>query len=305
MRPIRRRSVLAFAAAALSSSIFIAIPASADEPTTTPAAPPGKLDRDVRRPLFWTDVVVAAGAGAAWIGLETQKATLANGPCTLCDTNGFDRSARDALRWEGSENVADGLSYGMFAVAGIGGLGLTLSAALDAGRPENLAEDELLVMESLTTAMLVNEAVKFSLPRERPFAHFHNADVPCAGGDCAAAERNDRNLSFFSGHTTMAFALATAAGTVTSMRHYPMAPFVWVEGMLSGTVMGYLRIAADRHYLSDVLTGAGVGAAFGFAVPFFHLRFAGDRASSMFRPSVVPLVAPSAGGATFGLAGGW
>src|SRR6059058_3168029 len=71
------------------------------------------------------------------------------------------------------------------------------------------------------------------------------------------------NLSFFSGHATLAFALATSAGTVASMRHHRLAPVMWAVGLLLATTGGYLRIAADRHYATDVLTGALVGSAVG------------------------------------------
>jgi membrane-associated phospholipid phosphatase len=35
---------------------------------------------------------------------------------------------------------------------------------------------------------------------------------------------------------------------------------------------GYLRIAADKHYFTDVLVGAIVGSAIGVAVPYFAHR---------------------------------
>ena len=39
--------------------------------------------------------------------------------------------------------------------------------------------------------------------------------------------------------------------------------------------VGYLRIASDTHYLTDVLAGAAVGTAFGVLVP--SLRFSRER----------------------------
>ena len=41
------------------------------------------------------------------------------------------------------------------------------------------------------------------------------------------------------------------------------------SGLSMAAFTGYLRIAADKHYLSDVLTGAIVGSAVGFVVPYF------------------------------------
>jgi membrane-associated phospholipid phosphatase len=74
-------------------------------------------------------------------------------------------------------------------------------------------------------------------------------------------------MSFFSGHTTWAFALAASSGTVASMRGYELAPVVWAVGLPLAAATGYLRIAADRHYLSDVLVGAAVGTAVGIGFP--------------------------------------
>ena len=48
---------------------------------------------------------------------------------------------------------------------------------------------------------------------------------------------------------------------------------MWAAGLTLATLTGYLREAADKHYLSDVLTGAAVGAAVGWAIPYLHYRF--------------------------------
>ena len=78
--------------------------------------------------------------------------------------------------------------------------------------------------------------------------------------------------SFYSGHTTLAFALATSMGTVASMRRYRLAPLVWALGIPLATLTGLLRMSADRHYLTDVLTGAVLGGGMGFLGPFLHRK---------------------------------
>ena len=65
---------------------------------------------------------------------------------------------------------------------------------------------------------------------------------PCAPS-CGV---DNPRFSFFSGHTAIAFAAVGPRLTVT----IPLA---------SST--GYFRIAANRHYLTDVLAGAAVGVA--------------------------------------------
>jgi membrane-associated phospholipid phosphatase len=51
------------------------------------------------------------------------------------------------------------------------------------------------------------------------------------------------------------------------MRGYRLAPLVWGVGMPLAAATGYLRIAADKHYLTDVVVGALFGAAVGVALP--------------------------------------
>ncbi len=55
------------------------------------------------------------------------------------------------------------------------------------------------------------------------------------------------------------------------MRGYRLAPWIWGAGLSLAVATAYLRIAADRHYASDVTVGAAIGSLTGFAVPYlFH-----------------------------------
>ena len=87
------------------------------------------------------------------------------------------------------------------------------------------------------------------------------------------------NLSFYSGHTTFAFALASSTATVATMRQYRLAPLVWGAGMLLASTTGYLRIASDKHYGTDVVTGALMGTAMGVGIPYLAHRPATSLAS--------------------------
>jgi membrane-associated phospholipid phosphatase len=118
-------------------------------------------------------------------------------------------------------------------------------------------EDALVIAQATAIAGLLNGIAKDSFARRRP-----NAGLQATG---------DANTSFYSGHTTQAFALAAAAGTVSTIRGYPSAPWVWAGGMTLAAGVGYLRVAADQHWATDVLAGAAVSGLVGFAVPWvFH-----------------------------------
>ena len=120
--------------------------------------------------------------------------------------------------------------------------------------------DSVIILQAFAINGNVTQLGKFVSGRDRPFVTFspdpEALDVP--------------SLSFWSGHTSSAFSLATAAGTVASMRGYRSAPWVWVAGLTFAAATGYLRVAADKHYMSDVLTGAAVGTTHrgGSSLPF-------------------------------------
>jgi len=139
-------------------------------------------------------------------------------------------------------------------------------AARDHGTPDAAWVDVLLISEATAVALAMNQAVKFVVGRERPFVHALPDDKKGQ-----TAHPSDNNVSFYSGHSTFAFAMAASAGTIASMRRYRLAPSIWATGMALAAATAYLRIAADRHYASDVTVGAILGSATGIAVPrLFH-----------------------------------
>jgi membrane-associated phospholipid phosphatase len=100
----------------------------------------------------------------------------------------------------------------------------------------------------------------------------------------------DNNTSFPSGHVTLAFSVVTSSAEIANLRGYRHAPWIWRIGMPVAAFTAYLRVAADRHYLTDVLMGAGVGSGIGFAVPYF-----GHRRHDARVPSVGVTPAPRGG----------
>jgi len=110
------------------------------------------------------------------------------------------------------------------------------------------------------------QSMKFSFNEERPDA-------------------SDK-LSFPSGHTATAF-------TNASVLFYENKDAnIWYasSGYLFAAATGFLRIANNKHYTSDVLAGAGIGTAVGLAVsywsPFKSLTLGKNKTHAFVYPQI-------------------
>jgi hypothetical protein len=266
---LRRRGTSAeVLVAALTFSLFAALP----EPTAPPEGNPPLPGAQVRNlPVsYWVDGAIIAAAGLSWIATDTFLFNqLAPTQCRWCDRaadsadklNGVDAWARGA-RWSPSQQgTANGLSS-VIAFGILPASALALDFVLAAPNQRAWVPGDLLIVgETATLATLIDQTVKFLSARQRPFAHFQPTGQP------PASLSGDANLSFFSGHATVAFALAVSLGTVSQMRGYRWAWLVWAIGVPLAASVAYLRMAADVHYLSDVLVGSAVGALCGYGLP--------------------------------------
>ena len=205
--------------------------------------------------------------GVGYIVSETAlKPYLAPSTCRWCNPTSYDITVRNALRWhDPAPAVTLSNVYG-FVVAPVVGLGLTMLAS-SGYRGDHLGrwlDDAIPVIEAGVLSGVVNQIVKFSVGEQRPFVHF---------GDPNRPHQLDDDVSFYSGHTTLAFALATSAGLVAHLRHYRLEPVVWAAGYTIAATTGYFRMAGDEHYLTDVVVAAAVGTGIGLLVPLgFHAR---------------------------------
>jgi membrane-associated phospholipid phosphatase len=81
---------------------------------------------------------------------------------------------------------------------------------------------------------------------------------------------NGSNLSFPSGHTALAF-----TGAHLLYREYRnQSPWIGIGGYAAATAVGVLRVVNRKHWVSDVVTGAGIGIlsveAAGLMLPVWH-----------------------------------
>jgi len=225
-----------------------------------------RADQEALRTDWRVDGAVTAAAFALWGGTQLFEGELAATSCRWCNPGRVDVAVRDALRWNDTSAANLASNLGAYLFVPLTSLGLL---ALEARREDRLAElpaDGLVIAEAVALNGALAQIVKLAVGRERPFVHALPADQKPL-----TAHPADNNVSFYSSHTSFAFSLAVSTGTVASMRNDRWAPLIWAVGLAGATAVGYLRVAADQHYFTDVLAGAAVGSAIGFAVPYgFH-----------------------------------
>ncbi|HPM73311.1 MAG TPA: phosphatase PAP2 family protein [Spirochaetales bacterium] len=190
--------------------------------------------------------------------LAAQEATpLPAYPLDVSTVNAFDRPLM-APYDETLDTISDYSQYAAFLTPGV----LALSAPVSDwfGLGAMYAGSALLSYTARTV-------LKAAIVRERPYLYFDGAPAD-------AIAEGDHLDSFPSGHAIMAFAGAAFTATLYAER-YPDAP-----ERLPATIAAYalaaltvgLRVASGSHFASDVLAGAAIGSAFGFAVPFAASR---------------------------------
>ncbi len=129
------------------------------------------------------------------------------------------------------------------------------------------AKDLVVLTEVGAINLAITNTIKFAIQRPRPFSYgLDGSDRDPSDGDA--------RLSFYSGHTSTAFAMATAYGVLFQARH-PHSKWrapVWVLSYGLAATTGVMRVTAGKHFWSDVAVGAIAGSAIGLAIPALHLR---------------------------------
>lgn len=254
--------------------LFLALPVFAPASTMAPADTPPDESRsesedekarpDELRYSAATSAPLLAGAIASVVLPSAIHRTPVS--CRWCDganPNAIDRWARKA-KWE-DPCRAGRLSYWTFGAAGA----IALLPMSHESRREDWLVNAGAVADSVAVTVMLTQVAKYTVRRERPSASTCHPERPT---------EPDRNLSFFSGHTAIAFAMVASAREAARLRGHPRNQWLWMGGAAS-VATGYLRVAGDRHHLLDVTTGAAVGYLVGRWVPR-HLHGASARGAS-------------------------
>lgn len=212
------------------------------------------------------DIATTAAFTATWMLAETAlKEPLSPQDCHWCSSNSFDAWAREGLKWNSVTTAAKLSDVGLLLALTNGFGGLAWAAAADHGG-EDFAINSLYVLQTVSFTMTFTNVVKVLVARQRPAIYYDS-------NYASHLSESEQNLSFFSGHAAFAFAFASAASSLASLRGYRHARWVWAAGLSIAAFTAYARIGADAHYTSDVLIGSAVGAGLGGLVPrWLHAR---------------------------------
>ena len=111
-------------------------------------------------------------------------------------------------------------------------------------KDQRTKDKTFVVCSTVIISGVVTTALKYSINRKRPFESYADIEKETSGG----------GPSFPSGHTSVAFSLATSVSIVCP-KWYVIAPsFLWASAV------AYSRMDLGVHYPTDVLAGAIVGS---------------------------------------------
>lgn len=154
---------------------------------------------------------------------------------------------------------------------------------------EGIADDVMGLLEAHKINWASSSLVKNIVGRRRP-----PLEAAVASGDREAIDRSGpsgRN-SFYSDAASKAFAYAAYTDSVLARRFGDnRMPRIWSAIGLYGlaSYVAYTRIEEGKHYLSDVIVGAGAGLAVGKIVHAMHHRKRDhDEVSVRLQPILVP-----------------
>lgn len=172
------------------------------------------------------------------------------------DVNWFDRSATYnwSSRYDTMSNVTRDVSFFM-----------PLSLLFYESIRSDIFTISMLYIETWMLANGITDCLKSLTGRPRPYVY--NEDV-----DDNVKLTRDAIRSFPSGHTTTAFFSTVFFATVFS-DYYPQSQWklpVWIASIGLATATGFFRYKAGKHYPTDIITGAVIGSAAGYGVPYIH-----------------------------------
>ena len=225
--------------------------------SVTTAAAQGASPRPIYR-ASWADVAAVSATGV--VALLPGVLGLPKGPpsCAPCDPSGIP----GIDRWVVGRNSAFDRNGSTVLLLGVGGVA-TYWSTHDQSSAE--ARGNLAVLaNAISWTSASTQWLKVLVRRKRPVLY--------TSGAVAAATAADNQRSFPSGHTSVAFAIATSYLVLADREHLPHRTRNAMLLYGGATGVGVLRMTAGSHFTTDVLAGAALGAGIGWLVATVHPR---------------------------------
>ncbi len=193
------------------------------------------------------------GTSAAWLAAQLWRDRLPHATCSPCDATrlpGLDRAILGPVRGttSGVSDVALGLT-----VAGASAL-----LASGSGSSDTRVGDLAVFAQALSATGALTAWAKVAFHRPRPVRYAAGATAPLDSGD---------GLSFPSGHASVAFAAAAAYASIQHRHGAGSGRTATALLVSAAATTAVLRVAARRHFPTDVIAGAALGSAVGWLVP--------------------------------------
>ena len=208
--------------------------------------------------------IIVAGLGLSVLGfrlIQNKDAlTVAQvNALSKSDVNGFDRFSAGYF-----SSKADDDSYIPF----YGSFAMPVVALLNKNIGKKAGQVMVLYLETMAVTGALFTLSAGAIVRHRPLVY--------APSTAPMGKRQSKNSqrSFFAGHTA-----ATAAATFFTAKVFSdfnpdskLKPYVWAAAAIVPASVGYMRLKAGQHFLSDNLIGYGIGAAAGILIPQWHKK---------------------------------
>ena len=201
-------------------------------------------------------LIIAGGLVLTALPLFQGDSVASPCPCNVGALWGIDR---------GTVGPIDQKSATASSIANVVTMGLA-TADLMLSRPGESWEarrgDLVVLTQAITITSGLTQVIKNMTGRPRPYVY----DAQPTGN----VVREDVS-SFPSGHTSTAFAAAAAYWSTVHRRGVASQHSLEIVSLfLLAATTGALRVTAHKHFPTDVVAGAALGTAIGWAVPQLH-----------------------------------
>ncbi|HCQ48690.1 acid phosphatase [Achromobacter spanius] len=214
-----------------------------------PAAPGPSVQNQIRNPFSWTTWLLLAAALALLAGASARWVDL---PLAIWIKQSVSAGVNESFEWVG-ELGESGPYIGValaFYVVGLIGLARGWRNPLRMSY-SSMARGSLLMLSTMAVGGVVVLLLKRSVARARPELFFEKGIYGLGESFSRAQQFN----SFPSSHTYAAFAVAVVLSI--------LAPRWRVVFLLLAALVAMSRLVNLDHYLSDVMTAAGIAVLVG------------------------------------------